>query len=173
MVPDAMAEAREQQRLDAISRLADYGRDFAGIAEDCCKYFATLGAAGAVEALRTAFTERYRRLFTPEGVWTADAMADSGGNPATYLRWQRASQKLGEHAASIAADAYQRLSSALACSGPEAAPITTVRALHELWIECGEAAYAAAANTKAFADAQAELLAALVEWRAELAGVAR
>jgi hypothetical protein len=73
----------------------------------------------------------------------------------------------------IAADAFERLSAALTSSDPEAAPITSVRALHELWIDCGEAAYAAVARTPAYAEAQSELLAAIVEWRAALAGVAR
>ena len=53
--------------------------------------------------------------------------------------------------------------------GPEAPPITTLRELHALWIDCGEAAYAAAAHRDEFAEAQAELLAAFVELRAGLA----
>ena len=35
--------------------------------------------------------------------------------------------------------------------GPEAPPITTLRELHALWIDCGEAAYAAAAHREEFA----------------------
>jgi hypothetical protein len=66
----------------------------------------------------------------------------------------------------IAIDAGQRLAEALARSGPEAPPITTLRDLHSLWIDCGEAAYAAAAHREEFAEAQAELLAAFVELRA-------
>lgn len=168
-----MGDAWEKQRLEAIGRLADYGRDFAGIAEDCCQFFARAGAAGGFEMLRTPFTERYRRLFTPEGTWSAGATTGASGTTPAFLRWQRASRELGEQAALIAADAFQRLSDALTSSDPEAAPITSVRALHDLWIECGEAAYAAVVRTPAYAQAQSELLAALVEWRAELAGVAR
>lgn len=169
----SIGDAWEQQRQEAIKRLTDFGRDFAGIAEDCCQDFARAGAAGGFEALRAPFTKRYLRLFTPEGAWTPGAMTGAGGVSPAYLRWQRASQKLGEQAALIATDAFQHLSSALTSSDPEAAPITSVRALHDLWIECGEAAYAAAARTPAYAQAQTELLAALVEWRAELAGVTR
>lgn len=168
-----MAGAWEQQRQDAIGRLADYARDFAGLAEDCRQYFAGAGHADGFEAFRAPFTERYRRLFMPEGAWTAGAATGAGGTSPAYLRWQRASRALGEQAALIAADAFQRLSAALSASGPEAAPITSVRALHELWIECGEAAYLAVASTPAYAGAQTELLAAIVEWRAELAGGAR
>jgi hypothetical protein len=168
-----MRDAWEQQRQEAIGRLADYCRDFAGIAEDCCQYFARVGAAGGIEALRTPFTERYRRLFTPESAWTASATTGARGASPACLRWQQASREMGEQAALIAADAFQRLSAALTSSDPEDAPITSVRALHELWIECGEAAYAAVARTPAYAQAQSELLAAIVDWRAELAGRAR
>jgi hypothetical protein len=66
-------------------------------------------------------------------------------------------------------NAGERLAAALARSGPEAPPITTLRELHALWIDCGEAAYAAAAHREDFAEAQAELLAAFVELRAGLA----
>jgi hypothetical protein len=41
--------------------------------------------------------------------------------------------------------------------------VTTLRELHALWIDCGEAAWAAAAHGEEFAEAQAELLAAHVE----------
>ncbi len=50
--------------------------------------------------------------------------------------------------------------------GPDAPPITSLRELQALWIECGEAAYAEAARREEFASAQAELLMALVELRA-------
>ncbi|MEX2151652.1 MAG: poly(R)-hydroxyalkanoic acid synthase subunit PhaE [Steroidobacteraceae bacterium] len=168
-----MGDAWEQQRQEAIGRLADYGRDFAGIVEDCCQFFARAGASGGFEALRTPFTERYRRLFTPEGAWATAATTGAGGTSPAYLRWQRASREMGEQTALIATDAFERLSAALTSSDPEAAPITSLRALHDLWIECGEAAYAAVARTTAYAQAQSELLAAIVEWRAELAGVSR
>ena len=55
---------------------------------------------------------------------------------------------------------------ALAATGPEAQPITSLRELHALWVECGEAAYSQAAHREEFAAAQAELLSALVELRA-------
>ncbi len=167
-----MGDPWDQQRQEAIGRLADYSRDFAGIAEDCCQFFARAGAISRFEALRTPVIERYRRLFTPEGAWTAGTPTGAGGTSPAYLRWQRASRELGEQAALIAADAFQRLSAALTSTDPAAVPITSVRALHELWIECGEAAYAEVARTPAYAQAQSELLAAIIEWRAELAGVA-
>ncbi len=63
-------------------------------------------------------------------------------------------------------DAGRRLAEALAASGPDAPPITSLRELQALWIDCGEAAYAEAARREEFALAQAELLMALVELRA-------
>jgi hypothetical protein len=168
-----MAETLEQQRQYAMKRLLDCAGDFAGIAEDCRQYFASGAPAGGFETLRLPLMERYRRLFMPEGAWPADGKSGTGGSSAAQLRWQRASQALAGQTTAIAADAFARLNAALASSDPEAPPITTLRALHELWIECGEAAYAAVAPSKSYADALAELLAAIVEWRAELAAAAR
>ena len=53
--------------------------------------------------------------------------------------------------------------------GTRGAAHHNLRELHSLWIDCGEAAYAAAAHRDEFAAAQAELLAAFVELRAGLA----
>ena len=91
------------------------------------------------------------------------------GSGAAFERYQRAAARSTELAASIAHDASRRLAEALAASGPEAPPITSLRELHALWIECGEAAYAEAARREEFAMAQAELLMALVELRAAAA----
>ena len=71
-----------------------------------------------------------------------------------------------EQATAIAIDACERLGASLSATGSAAPPITSLRDLHALWIECGEAAYAAAAHREEFAAAQAELLMALVELRA-------
>ena len=66
----------------------------------------------------------------------------------------------------IALEASRRFAAALAQTGPQAPPITSLRELQALWIECGEAAYGEAARREEFAAAQAEMLMALVELRA-------
>jgi hypothetical protein len=147
-------------------------RTLAGQAKDLASLAAAFsGAAPAgpanLEALAKPLFERYQRLFMPPGLAaTAAGPAQSG---AAFLRYQQAMERFARQANAIAVNAGERLTRALAQSGPEAPPITTLRELHSLWIDCGEAAYAAAAHREEFADAQAELLAAFVELRAALA----
>ncbi len=145
--------------------LAEQAKDLARLAA------AVSGAVPAgptdFEALGRLFIERYQRLFTPPGfAATGDRPAQAG---AAFLRYQQAMERFARQANAIAVNAGERLAAALAQSGPDAPPITTLRELHSLWIDCGEAAYAAAAHREEFADAQAELLAAFVELRAGIA----
>ncbi len=96
-----------------------------------------------------------------------DAAAPAAtGTGAAWARYQHAAGRSAELASGIALDASRRLAQALAQSGPQAPPITSLRELHALWIDCGEAAYGEAARREEFAAAQAELLMALVELRA-------
>jgi hypothetical protein len=114
-------------------------------------------------ALRNSLIAGYQRLFAP-GPLAAAGPPTGGG--AAFERYQRAAARSAELATSIAHDASRRLAEALAASSPGAPPITSLRELHALWIECGEAAYGEAARREEFAVAQAELLMALVELRA-------
>ena len=110
-----------------------------------------------------AFAAGYRQLFAPGGL--AAAGPDSGSG-AAFERYQRAVARSSALAASIAEDAGARLARALEAGGPAAPPITSLRELRALWVDCGEAAYGEAARSEEFANAQAELLMALVELRA-------
>ena len=142
--------------------LAEQAKDLASLAAA----FGGVVPPGPVnfEALRQPFIERYRQLFMPPGFAAAgDRPARAG---AAFLRYQQAMQVFASQVNAIATDAGARLAEALARSGPEAPPITTLRELHSLWIDCGEAAYASAAHREEFAEAQAELLNAYVELRA-------
>jgi hypothetical protein len=150
-----VAARRATGEPEAVDRLLALGGDYAGIATD---YFRSIGAPAGLEVMRAGFIERYRRLFSPDA-----AIAGAGTN----ARCQAAFRRCGELAAVIAIDAFKRLSAELANPDPAAPPVTSLGELHELWIECGEAAYAAAAHSEEFAEAQAELLAALVELRFE------
>jgi hypothetical protein len=145
--------------------LAEQAKDLASL---------TMAFGGALQrgpanpdAFRNPLIERYRQLFIPPG------LAAAGGGPANagaaFLRYQQAMQAFTAQVSAIAMNAGERLAAALARSEPEAPPITTLRELHALWVDCGEAAYAAAAHRDEFAEAQAELLAAFVELRAGLA----
>lgn len=145
------------QDPDFVRRtLSEYARQVAGLAS----LFSVPPAPGATgfEGLRAPLTGAYQQLFTPAGPGPLD-LATAGGS--AILRWQHASERYAALAAAIANDAFGRLSRALGETGPAAAPITTLAALHALWIDCGEAAWAEAAHREDFAEAQAELLAAL------------
>lgn len=141
--------------------LGEYSQGFAALA-GAAWGSADSGPADPV-ALQKAFAAGYQRLFEPTGLAAAGPRSGSG---AAFEQFQRAAARLTELAASIARDAGRRLVQALAASGPEAPPITSLRELQTLWIECGEAAYGEAARREDFAAAQAELLMALVELRA-------
>ena len=78
------------------------------------------------------------------------------------LRQGEATRRLASLGADIASDAFARLSSRLADEAPGGAPpITSLAAMHALWVECGDAAWQAGAGREEFAEAQAEYLSAL------------
>jgi hypothetical protein len=148
--------------------LEEYARGYASLAAAVQQPRSP--APQASEALLAPLLESYRRLFQPSGFAVppgATAAAGPGAKAGTALvLYRQAWDRCARLATAIAMGANQRLSAALADSGPGAPPITTLRELHALWIECGEAAYAEAAHTEEFAAAQAELLGALVELKA-------
>lgn len=130
---------------------------------------ARVPAAGA-DAMRAIFADRYRQLFTPEFARSAPVPDPLQASAAAMTRWQAATQRFGLQIAAIANDASQRLTAQLLSNDAGLPPVTSLRQLHTLWIECGEAAYAAAAHGDEFAAAQVELLAAWVELRAATRG---
>ena len=93
------------------------------------------------------------------------AVPGTAAPDASMRRYQQAAERVGQLLTDAAADAARRLGAALAADGPDAAPITTLRELQALWIDCGEAAWSAAAHREQFAEAQADLLAAWVALR--------
>ncbi len=147
-----------------MRRLMEFGNDYAGIAADC---WPKLQAGNLdLDGLRASLVERYQRFLMP-AVAPSPAAAIPLATSAAFLRYQQASQRFGRQVAAIALEAFRRLSESIGTNAPDATPITSLRELHELWIECGEAAYSAAAHGDEFAEAQAELLASLVELRRE------
>jgi poly(hydroxyalkanoate) synthase III subunit E len=119
---------------------------FAGQYASLAALFA--GAAPAGEAMRAfqgPLEASYRQLFA------SAALPGAGAGAA---------QRMAALVAAVAVDAGERLARALADDA--APPVTTLQALHELWIDCGEEAWAEAAHREEFAEAQAEFLAAIV-----------
>jgi Poly(R)-hydroxyalkanoic acid synthase subunit (PHA_synth_III_E) len=147
-------------------------RTLSGFAEGFAALAAAVQGAGAAgpatpQALLQALAAGYQHLFAPAAFAApAQAASPAAGSGVAWARYQRAAARSAELASAIALDASRRVTEALAQSGPQAPPITSLRELHTLWIECGEAAYGEAARREEFAAAQAELLMALVELRA-------
>lgn len=140
----------------AIRGMLDVGSDHAALAADLWRRAMT-GESGLAPGPVAELAGRYRHLLMP-------GAAPQPSADAVPARWQRASAAMLRQAQAIAADAQRRLADALAESGPAATPVTTLRELFELWVECGEAAWASAAHRDDFAADQAEWLAALVEF---------
>lgn len=144
-LPPFMAAWLEAQQ--ALSRLAE----------------AALATNPATSAAPPSFAESYRLLFALPGFPTA--AANTAAPDATLRRYQQAAKRVGKLLNDAAADAGRRLGTALDAVGPEAPPITSLRELQTLWIDCGEAAWSVAAHREEFAQAQAELLSAWVALR--------
>ncbi|MEX1993987.1 MAG: poly(R)-hydroxyalkanoic acid synthase subunit PhaE [Steroidobacteraceae bacterium] len=172
----AQASGKPDDGQAALQRLNAFGGDYVGMAGDWWRMLgAPAAAAGGAraptpadfESMRADLSARYQQMLMPAWAQAAALQPPQPAIGAAHGRWQLALQRAGQQAATIAHDAYQRFCTALASSDAALPPITRLRELHELWIECGEAAYAEAAHREAFADAQAELLAAFVELCAE------
>ncbi len=110
------------------------------------------------------FADQYRKLFAMPGLSVATPGIEAPG--PLLARYQRAAERFARLLNEAAIDAARRLGVALADDSPGTAPIASLRELHALWIDCGEAAWSTAAHRDEFAAAQAELIAALVALRA-------
>jgi hypothetical protein len=136
-------------------------RDYAALAAAAAA--PTIGMPTA-DAMVVPLIEQYRRLFAPPPLPAASPYAAAAG--AAALRYREAAERYGQLVSEAAIDAGRRLAAALAETGPGAPPITSLRELHALWIECGEAAWSEVAHREDFAAAQAELLGAFALLRA-------
>jgi class III poly(R)-hydroxyalkanoic acid synthase PhaE subunit len=162
---------------EAIRRIRQFGDDYLGIAQELWNFVASRASgkpgaqpsapASGLDPLRDALKEKFARQYLPAfGPLQGQQQAGERLMAAT-LRWQRATVRLGELLAAVAADAVEQLIAALTATDSSAPPITSVRQLHDLSVECGERAYGAAAHGEDYAAAQAELLMAMVEMRFE------
>lgn len=154
---------------DVAQRLREFGQDYADFATSFWGQFpgnAQPPAAAPWQgsaALQAALAEHYRRMISPAMPPQVTAAGTLPALAAAVARCQRAGQALAAQASAIGADAARRLVAELARTDAAAAPITTLAALHDLWVECGEAAWAAAVHQDDYAAAQAEWLTSLVE----------
>ncbi len=170
----------------ALSRLREFGDDWLSLTAELWRLIgaggnrdpvtAARGLREGLEGLRTAIVGRYQRLYVqasaPEsaaampwfGPWRLH-QESHGELVAATTRSQRAVQRFGGLLTAVAEDAFARLLAALVAADASASAITSLRELHNFWVDCGEQAYANAAQGEEFAAALVELMAATVELR--------
>ena len=183
-MPDPWIEAQQEfarQAADggaeAIRRIREFSDDYLGITRELWKLVEShaSGEPGAssralekgLDQLSNALKEKFERLYVPAfGPLHAQQQATER-LMATTLRWQRAVTRVSELLSTVATDAVEKLIAALADPGASGPPVTSLRQLHNLWVDCGERAFAVTAHSEDFAAAQAELLMAMVEMRFE------
>ncbi|MDH4258861.1 MAG: hypothetical protein OEW16_01015 [Gammaproteobacteria bacterium] len=181
---DPLGEAQQEflrQALDgggeAVRRIREFGEDYLGIARELWKLVESRAASepgvspqafrASLDHLHDGLKEKFERLHVPVfGPLQAQQQATEQLMAAT-LRWQRASSRLGELLSAAATAAVENLVVALANAPATAPPITSLRQLHDLWVDCGERAYGEVAHSDDFAAAQCKLLSAMVEMRFE------
>jgi len=184
----AVGTRKTTEAADLRRQIAAFSDDYLGITRefssliDACNMgdeaARTQRLREGLERLRDAFKVRYARLYALPGA----ALPPQGAPPSGFLhgsqarherlvdatlRWQRALQAWNERLAAVAGEAAERLIVKLTAKEGSPSAVTTLRELHELWVDCGEQAYAAAAHGDEFATAQGELLAAMIEMRFE------
>ncbi len=162
---------------EAIRRIRQFGEDYLGMTQELWEFVESGASAmtGAVapapgdglDKLRESLKDKFARAHLPAFALMQGQQQAGERLMAATLRWQRATARISELQATVAADAVERLTIAL--SGPDASgpPVTTLRELHDLCVHCGERAYAAVAHGDDYAAAQAELLMAMVEMLSE------
>ena len=160
-----------------MRRIRDFGEDYLGITRELWKLVEaqvsqepgspSQALEKGLDQLRNALKEKFERLYVPAFGPLHAQQAATERLMATTLRWQRAAARVSELLSAVATDAVAKL--VVVLSGPDASgpPVTSLRQLHDLWVECGERAYATAAHSEDFAAAQTELLTAMVEMRFE------
>lgn len=83
------------------------------------------------------------------------------------MRYQQALGRYGEMLGRVSTDAVERLSKRIARGAQSNEQIGSFRAMYDLWVDCGEQAFAAAAHGADFAKAQSEVNDALMELKTE------
>lgn len=180
---DPMSEAGQEfaqqdgdDGSEALRRIREFGDDYLGITRQLWRLIESQSRAAPGESaalqeglaqLHDAMKEKFERMYVPV-VNPLHAQQQATERLMTSsLRWQRASARMSQLLSTAATAAVGNLAAALGGPAATGPPVTSLRQLHELWVECGERAYAGAAHSEEFAAAQAELLSAMVEMRFE------
>lgn len=171
---------------DVAVRMLEFGESYLGVTRQAWKALeAAQGASVAqadlarqLESLKSQFAQGFAQAFPG----MAGSTAGPGAIPAlgpnrerqqsaerlaqASLRYQQALSAFTALLGRVSGGAVDRLAQRLAADGGARRP-DSLRAVYDLWIDCGEQAYAAAAHTPEFARAQADLNDALLDLRRE------
>lgn len=184
--------ALPESSRDVAARMLEFGEGYIGVTRQAWKALeAAQGASVAqadlarqLDSLKTQFAQGFAQVFP--GMASAGVPgpgAAPGSLPAlgpTRER-QQAAQRLAQAAARyqqafaaftallgrVSSGAVERLAQRLSEGAGAGKAPDSLRAVYDLWVDCGEQAYAAAAHTPEFSKAQAELNEALLDLRRE------
>lgn len=181
----AFGGALPESSRDAASRMLEFGESYLGVTRQAWQALqAAQGASAAqadlarqLESLKAQFAQGFAQVFP--GI----ASAAPGALPAlgpgrerqqaaerlarASLRYQQAFAAFVALLGRVSSGAVERLSQRISEGSGSGKPPDSLRAVYDLWVDCGEQAYAAAAHTPEFAKAQAELNDALLDLRRE------
>jgi polyhydroxyalkanoate synthesis regulator phasin len=173
---------------DVAARMLEFGEGYLGVTRQAWKALEAAQGASAAQAdlarqldsLKTQFAQGFAQVFP--GMASAGVPAP-GALPALgpARERQQAAERFAQAAARyqqafaafttllgrVSSGAVERLAQRLSEGAGAGTAPGSLRAVYDLWVECGEQAYAAAAHTPEFSKAQAELYDALLDLRRE------
>ena len=161
------ADCAPHPESEAVRRIREFGQAYLGISQQLFRHLLSAESGRDLGQLRKALKENFEHMYMPAFSGLHMQQQSTERLLAASLRWQRAAARVSELLSSVATIAVEKLIANLSAPESSGPPVTTLRQLHDLWVECGESAYGAAAHGEDFAAAQAELLAAMVEMRFE------
>lgn len=188
----AFGGALPESSREVAARLLEFGEGYLGVTRQAWRALEAAQGASAAQAdlvrqldsLKTQFAQGFAQVFP--GMASATAPA-TGGMPGALpalgpaRERQQAAERLARAAARyqqafaaftallgrVSSGAVERLAQRLSEGAGSGQSPDSLRAVYDLWVDCGEQAYAAAAHTPEFARAQADLNEALLDLRRE------
>lgn len=177
----AWAPGLPESPRQLAARMLEVGESYLGVTRQVWKALeAVQGASAAqadlakqLDALKSQFLAGFAQAF-PAGAGALPALGPTRERQQAaerlqraVLRYQQALARFSDMLAKVSSEAVERLAERLKEGVGAGRPPDSLRAVYDLWVECGEQAYAAAAHAPEFAQVQAELSDALLDLRRE------
>jgi polyhydroxyalkanoate synthesis regulator phasin len=182
----AFGGALPESSRDVAARMLDFGESYLGVTRQAWKALeAAQGATVAqadlarqLDSLKAQFAQGFAQAFpgmtSPGAPGSLPALGPARERHQAAERLARAAARYQQAFAAftallgrVSSGAVERLAQRLSeGAGADKAP-DSLRAVYDLWVDCGEQAYAAAAHSPEFSKAQADLNEALLDLRRE------